>query len=157
MFEGNMLPLSSTLMMKVVHSSKLMIPTYKTTQRKNPESKSEHDNELHRFRTHVKYSTSVQNSALNFIFSSLIYIQYIFSVEFLKIKTTVTMLFIFSGTFSYTLSTGQLFHLQTEQHNVLRYVHRNAFVPNEFCTLLCIFPQKNSMLLSKSDLWEFIL
>jgi hypothetical protein len=73
-FEENMLPLSSTLVMKVVHSSKLMIPTYKTTQCKNPESKSEHDNELHRFRTNVKYSTPVQNSALNFIFSSLIYI-----------------------------------------------------------------------------------
>jgi hypothetical protein len=64
MSEGNMLPLSSTLMMKAVHSSKMMVPTYTTTQCNNPESKSEHDNELHRFRIHVKYSMPVNNSAL---------------------------------------------------------------------------------------------
>jgi len=72
MFEGNMLPLSSTLMMKAVHSSKMMVPTYMTTQCNNPESKSEHDNELHRFRIHEKYPMPV--NALYLTVSSLIYI-----------------------------------------------------------------------------------
>ena len=72
MFEGNMLPLSSTLMMKAAHSSKMVLPTHMTTQCNNPESKSEHK-ELHRFRIHVKYSMPV-NNALYLILSSLIYI-----------------------------------------------------------------------------------
>jgi hypothetical protein len=43
MFESNMLPPSSTLIMKAVHSSQMLVSTNKTTQRNNPESKSEHD------------------------------------------------------------------------------------------------------------------
>jgi len=73
-------------------------------------------------------------------------------MEFLKIKTTITILFTFSEAFSYTLSKVQLCHLQTQQSNTPSSVHRNAFVPNEFHTLLCIFPQQNYMLLSKTDL-----
>lgn len=64
MFEGNMLPLSSTLMMKAAHSSKMVVPIHMNTQCNNPESKSEHDNEQHRFRVHVKYSMPVNNNAL---------------------------------------------------------------------------------------------
>jgi len=74
MFEGNMLPLLPTLMMKAVHSSKIMVHTFMTTQCNNPESKSEHDNELHRFRIYEKYSMPVNNNALYLILISLIYI-----------------------------------------------------------------------------------
>jgi hypothetical protein len=74
MFEGNMLPLSSTLMMKAVYSSKITEPTFMTTQWNNPESKSEHDNELHRFRIHEKHSMTVNNNALYLILIPLIYI-----------------------------------------------------------------------------------